>query len=324
MHACSHLMDRSIRLLLPLLFLLIGFQCAIAQETTHSLLWERNLPLPKASELPVVQDTEFQVIKKWNKAADGYTFLHGVGLAWHEGKLYASFGHSKGAENTVSEEAQYRVSEDGGKSWGPLRTIDAGDEENLAVSHGVFLSHEGRLWAFHGSYFGRMNDVHTRAYRLDENKSEWQKLGVVVDDGFWPMNQPVKMADGNWIMPGFAAGPYSTDLVFPAAVAISHGDDFMKWDLIELPVAENIKRMWGESSIIVIGKTIYNIARYGGDAVALVAVSNDFGRSWSPSSVSNLPMATSKPASGVLSTGERFLVCTTAKNNGGKHRVINR
>jgi hypothetical protein len=33
---------------------------------------------------------------------------------------------------------------------------------------------------------------------------------------------------------------------------------------------------------------------------------------------SNLPMATSKPAAGMLSNGQRYLVCTTAANNGGK------
>ncbi|QDT12881.1 exo-alpha-sialidase [Stieleria marina] len=315
-------MIRNRQLLFPLLFLVMGFQYATAQEPGHTLLWDSTVPLPESGELPVIRDAEFHVIKKWNKAADGYTFLHGVGLAWHKNKLYASFGHNQGAENTVSEEAHFRVSEDHGKSWGPLRKIDAGDEENLAVSHGVFLSHEGRLWAFQGSYYGRMKDIHTRTYLLDEHTNEWRKLGVVLKDGFWPMNQPVRMADGNWIMPGFAAGPYSNDHVFPAAVAISHGDDFTKWDFEKIPVAEGIKRMWGESSIIASGKTIHSIARYGGDAVALVAVSQDSGRTWSPSSVSNLPMTTSKPASGVLSTGERFLVCTTAKNNGGKRTPL--
>lgn len=315
-------MSRNIQMLLPVLLVAIGFQCSSAQEQLDSLLWESTVPLPEAAALPFVQGVEFQVIKKWDKSVDGYTFLHGVGLAWHKDKLYASFGHNKGSENTVSEEAHYRVSEDRGKSWGPLCKIDAGDEEDLAVSHGVFLSHEGRLWAFQGSYYGRMNDIHTRAYQLDETTNQWQKLGVVLKDGFWPMNPPVKMTDGNWIMAGFAAGPYSGNHVFPAAVAISHGDDFTKWDFIQIPVAEGIKRMWGESSIIANGKTVYNIARYGGDAVALVAVSNDFGRTWSPSSVSNLPMATSKPASGVLSTGQRFLVCNTAKNNGGKRNPL--
>ena len=293
-----------------------------AAEPAPFLIWKPGAMLAKAEKLPEISNAEFHVIKKWDKKSDGYTFLHGVGLAQHKGKLYASFGHNKGAENTVSEEAQYRVSEDGGRTWGTLKVIDVGDEPDLAVSHGVFLVHQDALWAFQGAYYGKMKRIHTRAYRLNEKTGKWEKHGVVVKDGFWPMNQPEKMADGNWIMPGFAAGPYSNKGIFHAAVAISHGNNLTKWDFVKIPVAKNVKAMWGESAIFVDGKTIFNIARYGASPMALVAKSEDFGRNWSPSTVSNLPMTTSKPAAGVLSTGQRYLVCTTAKGNGGKRTPL--
>ena len=38
------------------------------------------------------------------------------GIAWHKGKLYASYGFNKGSENTPTEEAHVRVSRDGGKT----------------------------------------------------------------------------------------------------------------------------------------------------------------------------------------------------------------
>ena len=286
-------------------------------KTADFPLWDDSQKLGEAKDLPVLEGVEFDVIKKWDKAADGYTFLHGVGLAWHKGKLYASIGHNKGAENTVSEEAQYCVSEDGGKTWSELRVIDAGEEENLAISHGVFLSHGGKLWAFHGAYYNKMERIHTRAYSLDEATGQWVKHGVVLENGFWALNQPVKMSDGNWIMPGISAGPYSNKGTFPAAVAISHGDDFTKWDFVSIPVHEGIK-MWGESSIIVDGPNVLNIARYAAKPLALISKSTDYGRTWSTMGESNLPMTTSKPAAGILSTRQRYLVCTTAANNGGK------
>ncbi len=279
-------------------------------------LWDDTQSLGTAREIEVLPEVTFHVIKKWNQKQDGYTFLHGVGLAWHKGQLYASFGHNQGSENTVTEEAQYRISNDGGKTWGKVQLIDGGEEDNLAVSHGVFLSHEGKLWAFQGAYYNKMERVHTRAYSMDEKSGQWIKHGLVIDDGFWPMNQPVRMDDGNWIMPGFLAGPYSNTDVFPAAVAISHGDDLLHWDCVEIPVNAGIERMWGESSLWTDGNRVYNVARYGGQAKALIAMSNDFGKRWTPSQVSNMPMATSKPASGVLSTGQRFLVCTNAEKNG--------
>ena len=284
-------------------------------------LWDDTKPLAEAKDLPVLDGVQFHVIKKWDQAGDGYTFLHGVGLAWHKGKLYASIGHNKGDENTVSEEAQYRVSEDAGKTWSALQVIDDGAEPDLAVSHGVFASHAGRLWAFHGAYYRKMERIHTRAYSLDESTGQWVKHGVVLENGFWVMNPPVKMNDGNWIMPGISAGPYSNDGIFPAAVAISRGDDFKQWDFISIPVHEGL-RLWGESSLIVAGANVWNISRYGAKPLALISKSADYGRTWSTMAESNLPMTTSKPAAGMLSTGQRYLVSTTAANNGGRRSPL--
>jgi hypothetical protein len=299
----------------------VRFRHTVPEPSPRIELWDADKSLPRASNIETLDHVQFHVIKKWDQDDDGYVFLHGVGLGWHRDQLFASFAHNQGAENTVTEEAHYRVSNDGGRTWGPLEIIDQGREQNLAVSHGVFLSHNGALWAFHGAYHGKMRNIHTRAYRFDDRKHAWEPLGVVVENGFWPMNSPVKMDDGNWIMPGFSAGPYSHG-VFPAAVAISRGDDLTHWDHVEIPVGKEIHQMWGESALIVDGRHVINIARHGGSADALIAESDDFGRTWTESRRSNLPMATSKPTAGVLSTGQRYLVCTTAKDNGGKRSPL--
>jgi len=180
-------------------------------------------------------------------------------LAWHKGRLYASFG-----ENTSSEEARGRASDDRGETWGEVFTIDAG-EGDLAVSHGVFLSHAGTLWAFHGAYSGMMRRVHTRAYVLDDSAGRWSTKGVVVEAGFWPMQEPQRMEDG---------------------------------------------------------KRILNIARYREDTRPLVAASEDFGRTWSPSRPANMPMVGSKPCAGALSTGQHYLICTTAADSGHRRSPL--
>ena len=100
----------------------------------------------------------------------------------------------------------------------------------------------------------------------------------------------------------------------PAAVAISHGNDLTKWELVVIPKAPG--KMWGESSVLVDGSRIVNIARYGVEAIALVAISEDYGRTWTRSRASNLPMATSRPFTGTLSTGQHYLVCTTTADSG--------
>lgn len=175
--------------------------------TSDVPLWDEKVALPAAAGLPVPEGVEFHVIKKHEPGVDGYPWLHGVGLAWHKGKLYASFGHNRGAENTASEEARGRVSSDGGRTWNDVFTIDTGtDAEDLAVSHGVFLSHGDQLWAFHGAFRGKMGGIHTRAYVLEETSGRWEPKGVVVEEGFWALNQPVRTGDGRWIMPGICAG----------------------------------------------------------------------------------------------------------------------
>ncbi|MEC9080994.1 MAG: exo-alpha-sialidase, partial [Verrucomicrobiota bacterium] len=61
---------------------------------------------------------------------------------------------------------------------------------------------------------------------------------------------------------------------------------------------------------------------YGGKSLALAAMSKDYGRTWTASAESNLPMATSKPASGILSTGQRYLVCSTTADGGGRRSPL--
>jgi hypothetical protein len=263
----------------------------------------------------VLKGVRFSVIKPYEFAKDGYRFLHGVALCFHKGRLYASIGHNKRGENTDTEEARFCTSSDDGATWSAMETLDAGLEAGIGVSHGVFLSLHERLWAFHAAYSGTMQNVHTRAYRLDEALRTWEARGTVIGDGFWPLGEPVRLANGNWIMAGIRAGKGD-----PAAVAISHGEDVMKWDLVVIPIAKNLGEAWGESAIIVEGKRVTNIARWGREARALVAVSEDHGRTWTPSRDSNFPMATSKPCAGILSTGQRFLICSTS-GDGVKRRA---
>lgn len=281
-------------------------------------LWSNEQPVPKSEDLSQLKDVSFHVIKPHEPEADGgYEFLHGVALVWHQGKLYASWGHNRGKENTATEEARGRISTDGGKTWGETFTIDASDSKlDRAVSHGVFLSHEGRLWAFMGAFYGKLKKVHTRAYLLNEQTGQWEFQGVVIQDGFWPMEEPRKLANGNWIMGGLMVGRGN-----PPAVAISQGDDFSAWKVIPLE-RDTDQNTWGESTTIVTAEQVTNISRFGARAVALVATSKDFGETWTQSVPSNMPMATSKPYAGILSNGQRFLVCTSSANSGGRRSPL--
>ncbi len=280
-------------------------------------LWSGK-QVPNSGEIERLKNVDFHVIKRYEPDVDGYGFLHGVAVAWHRGKLYASFGHNKGSENTLTEEGRYCVSEDGGESWSAVRTIDVGlESEDLAVSHGVFLSFRGSLWAFLGSFYGTRQNVHTRAYVLDEESGQWRAKGSVIEEGFWPMTEPVKMNDGNWVMPGFIVAGRN-----PPAVAISNGDDLNRWQVRVIRPGRQVGNLWGESSVVVNGSQLINIARYGAKPLSLVAHSQDYGTTWTASLESNLPMATSKPCSGTLSTGQNYLIASMSANGGGRRSPL--
>jgi len=296
--------------------LLVPLATLNAADEHNSPLWDASNPVPTVAGLATIPGARFSVIKPYEFSKDGYRFLHGVALCHHKGKLYASFGHNKGGENTDTEEARWCVSEDDGQTWSEVRTIDAGAEPDIGVSHGAFLSHNGQLWAFHGAYRGIMKGVHTRAYMLNEMTGEWLPKGTVIEEGFWPMQQPLRMENGNWIMAGLKVGSGN-----PAVVAISHGNDLTKWEVVVIPVASGLK-MWGESTVIVKGNEVTNISRFGAEAKALVAVSQNYGQTWSEMLPSNLPMATSKPCAGLLSTSQRYLVCTTTSDSGARRSPL--
>lgn len=276
--------------------------------------WDAEGPVPAAADQPRLKGVRFQVIKPYEFSLDGYRFLHGVALASHQGRLYASFGHNRGGENTSTEEARYTVSDDDGRTWSPVRTIDGAPAPEVGVSHGVMLSHQGRLWAFHGAYKGTLKEVHTRAYLLQPDGS-WKKFGTVIGGGFWRLEPPVPLGDGNWIMSGASVGGQN-----PPAVAISRGEDFTKWDLIRIPMSPGLGSVWGESAVVVNGKSVHLYSRYGQKAQLLTAVSRDRGRNWSALSPSDMPMAASKPCAGMLSDGRRYLI-SSISGDGGNRRA---
>ena len=130
-------------------------------------LRDHRAALPKAAELPVLDGTEFHVIKRYEPKADGYRFLHGVALAWHQDRLFASFGHNKGGENTDTEEARFCTSADGGRTWSHVATIDPGESHrNAALSYPCAKEHQGKLYVGYSNNGGNVG-------RIGEGRELW-------------------------------------------------------------------------------------------------------------------------------------------------------
>lgn len=303
----------------PLRTFIVGGLLASALATVSRAqdqpLWTGTQPPPTAVDIPQLPNVEFHVIQQRAPEKDGFHWLHGVALAWHHNKLFASFGRNRGAENTASETAQIRVSTDGGVNWGPVVQLEDAGEPNRAISHGVFLEQDGKLWALHASFAGRLEQVCLKGWQLDDASGRWTFRGVVARNAFWPVEVPQQLDNGNWIVGGLIVAPGT-----PAGVALSHGADVTRWDVVAIPKPAELN-MWGEATLLRVGADLLCIARYSVPR-ALTAVSHDAGRSWSTVRESNLPMAASKPFAGRLSTGHPYLIGCLASDGGNRRSPL--
>lgn len=285
-------------------------------------LWTGD-SVPMTANIPQLKHVKFRAIKTFEPEIDGYRFLHGVAIDRFHDSWVVSFGHNRGGENTGSEEANSRFSKNA-KDWGPLISIGRpGVNDSLAVSHGVFLNYQDTLWSFNASFHGIMQDLHTKAYVWNEKRRVWEYKGVIAGDGFWPLQKPVQMDNGEWIM----AGASVRGGAIPA-VAICEANDFLHWRVIKVPLSVSV---WGESSVLVHGSDILLISRSGtatpqqpgyGYPLAWVSLSKDYGQTWSELQPSNLPMADSKPYTGILSTGQRYVIATISADGGTRRSPL--
>lgn len=280
------------------------------------MLWEGDEP-PVAEEAPYL---DFVTLVRVHRAIPrGYQFLHGPAIVRFRDTLFTSWANSLVDENSPSETMQGRRSRDGGLTWSAAEMIGPGFEGPERHSHGVFLVHEDKLWAF-AARFGAGDEqavsfpgLCMEAFVLNETADHWESRGVVAQD-FWPMTEPKRLANGTWLLPG-------ADRRFRAAVAISTGDDLTSWETAKIPLAEG--QHCSEATAWVSEDEIVAIMRNESPAdpalrCAAVSRSTDFGRSWSVARESNFPMLSAKAAAGVLSTGQRYLVSNSGLRNNAR------
>ena len=127
---------------------------AIAQ--TPFILWDPDQPLPSAAETRRLDGVRRSVVQRWDAPSDGYQWLHGAAIVWHQAALYASFGRNRGTENTVTEVASGRCSDDAGQTWGPLFAIDCGSDVEIEGEEAVGVF-DSSPWAETTSVTARCN-----------------------------------------------------------------------------------------------------------------------------------------------------------------------
>ena len=219
---------------------------------------------------------------------------------------HKAYPGNKGAENTVGEQAVIYESDDA-RNWKYHSEISAGN--TMAYSHGVIYPHNNELYLMLPYYGGsdgvsptgiRFRNLELHGFKLNSNGS-WENICKY--DGFWPLQQPIKMKNGNYIMAGI-------DTLWRSAVAISNGDDMSSWKIITIPY---IGTGFTESNVVVEDDKISLYMRnenpyYNKRYVAGISYSYDFGESWTSAQESDLEFYSSKPCAGTLSDGTKYII----------------
>lgn len=265
-------------------------------------LWSGGAIPENPEEIPFVEGLENSTLHKAEKGK--FQFLHGAALVDFKGTLFANWANSPVDENGPHETLQGRRSEDGGTTWPKLEVIGPGFDGPDRHSHGVLFEHQDELWTICARFGvgekGRVfPGLEGEAFVLDERTDTWKSRGIVMDN-CWPYDPPVKMANGNYITGG-------QDRDGLPVVAISHGEDFLKWDSVLLPYHPRLRPSFAETTVWAEGDRVIAVIR-GSSNVAWVSESRDYGRSWSIAGPSNYPMPRAKAFLGKLSTGQLFLV----------------
>ena len=264
-------------------------------------LWTGDTFPHSFADIDYPQGIEYSIV---NSRGRDWHWYHGPSIEAHNGKLYASWGANPHGENQPGEVVLYNTSSDGGKTWSEAKILAPGDGKGgteYSNSHGTLLSHNGKLWGFFQHWAGGWdNPLSTEAFLYDQDAHAWESKGIVATQG-WPLDRPKRTANGDWVM-----GVSGFKMWRPAAM-VSNGDNLLEWDTIAIPTGGE-KRRFPETSLIVDGNDVWSITRWADRHRALVSTSSDGGRTWAEAQHSNLPMDTSKPDSGTLSTGQWYTV----------------
>ena len=254
------------------------------------------------TEIPFVPNVVHRTIHQAGMDTD--KFLHGAAIVFHKGLFYANWANSPVNENGPHETLKGRRSTDGGKTWPILETIGPGFHGEERHSHGILFVHQGELWTI-CSRFGvgtpgrRFPGLQAEAFVLAPDTDRWLSRGIVMEN-CWPYDEPVRMANGNFITGG-------QDKDGLPVVAISRGNDVTQWETISIPYNRRLKPSFAETTVWSEGERVLAIIR-GGNGIAWVSVSGDNGRTWSKARASNFPMPRAKAYLGKLSTGQLYLL----------------
>lgn len=273
-------------------------------------LWDSRVPFPRRDAIASAPGAVDVVVHR--AGSDGFQFLHDTAIVSHKGTLFAAWYNCPRAEMIGTSIIRARRSSDGGRSWSAAEVVAADRARKIMYVPVALFSHRGTLYAFVTQMKDGPDLVHAcEAFVLDEATNSWQSRGII-SGPFIANCPPLRLADGNFLMAGRMAEKPGQKPVIPA-VAISQGENLTQpWHLVPLVAAEQFKDdrrvVYPETTVIAEPDRLTALVRREKDS-SMVFFSTDQGRTWSRPQEHNFPMDSSKIHAGLLSTGQRYVLC---------------
>jgi hypothetical protein len=279
----------------------------IAADTSLIPVWDPAVPFPSTQEMRELDIVTHVSVERAQPG--GYHYLHEATIAWHRDKFYLGWANHPTKETGDHDELIRGCSSPDALHWSkPEIWAQAPLIGTTSINQPRLFSHKGKLYVFF-TCWRKEHVPATEIFILNDNTGEWEWQEESTISVFVPFCSPQRMDNGNWIIGGSS---HWND----AAVAISDGDNFLKWTKVVIPRPDNLKLLYPETAIV--NRRNNNLlafcrpqqhTRDVPDAwSAPVAESHDGGYTWTTLGLSNFPLAPSQPFAGKLSTGHNYLL----------------
>jgi len=294
----------------------------LAADTSLTPVWDPSIPFPSAHEMVDLDVITHVSVEKAKPG--GYYYLHEATIQFHKGLFYMGFANHRTAETGDHNELVRGCTSKNAIQWSePEIWAESPLINATSINHPLLFSHQGKLYGFFVCWYEAHIPM-TEIFVLNEDNEVWEHRPESTIEGFVPFCTPQKMIDGNWLIGG-------EHWWYDSAVAISDGDNFLKWTRIDIPRPEHMKLLYPESAVVDFGNGhLLNLCRpYNGNSklqplhepqkmpTSPVSESFDGGHTWTPLSMSNFPLSDSQPFAGRLSTGHNYLLTNGLEDGRG-------
>ena len=292
-------------------------------QTSTELTGGKNMSLVKEMwsggqaldirNLPMHPDAEAQIIQRPDEK---YSFLHDCMITKYHGKIYTAWYNCPKGEMQEDSVIRGRISADDGRSWSEVKTFAQDHDQNFMYvppSFGI-CPQNGHLYLIATRMVGPDLVHDFEIFELDEATETFHSVRRI-DHAFLPNTPVYRMNNGKLIMGG-RMSELDNDFPVYTAVAISDsGKIDGNWRIVQICpynkgfdgwnyLPETCLSIYEDGSIIAF---VRHDRRY-----PQIYESFDFGESWTPSQVHDIPVGDSKLFSGVLSDGRSYLITNLA------------